>query len=167
MFENRVPEHLPIKVKIKREKEKKFRDLDNENWARDLELEVKNVGEKPIYELFFQLDVPEAKIANSYQSFSIVYGRVELWDLRNRPNTEDVPIMPGETKVLTIEDGGVRGWDEARARGLVPPRIHGVRLVFQGLMFGDGTGFEGGTGALRPKRDSEPNGTPTCRESFA
>ncbi len=38
LFENRVPEHLPIKVKIRRDKEKLFRDLDNENWARDLKL---------------------------------------------------------------------------------------------------------------------------------
>ena len=75
LLENRVPEHLPIRVKIKREKEKLFRDLDNDNWARDLEVEVKNVGDKPIYSLYFQLHVPEAKIANGYQSFGIAYGR--------------------------------------------------------------------------------------------
>ena len=159
LFENRIPEHLPIKVKIKREKEKLFRDLNNEKWARDFEIEVKNVGEKPIYELFFQLEVPEARIANSYQVFSIVYGRVELYDTNKRPNAEDVPIMPGETMVLTIDGVGVRGWDEARARGLVPPRIHGVRLLFQSLMFGDGTGFDGSTGAPRSKKKSETNGS--------
>jgi hypothetical protein len=158
LFENRIPEHLPIKVKIKREKEKKFRGLENDNWARDMELEVKNVGEKPIYFLLFVLEVPEAKISISHQAFTIMYGRMELADLNNRPNAEDVPIKPGETKVLTIEDVEVRGWDEARARGLVP-RIHGVRVVFQDLSFGDGTGFFGGTGAPRPKRNSEPNGT--------
>src|SRR5215510_753529 len=57
LLENRVPEHLPIRVKIRREKEKTFRDLNNENWARDLELEVKNIGDKPIYFLDFALHV--------------------------------------------------------------------------------------------------------------
>jgi len=140
LFENRIPDHLPIKVKIKLEKERKFRDLNNDNWARELELEVKNVGDKPIYHLWFVLEVPEAKIADSHQGFVIMYGRMELADLSNRPTADDVPIEPGETKVLTIEDVGVRGWDQARAEGLVP-RIHGVRLRLQNLSFGDGTGF--------------------------
>jgi hypothetical protein len=142
LFENRVPEHLPIKVKIRREKEKLFRDLDNDNWARDFDLEVKNIGEKPIYYLVFALGVPDAKIANSYQTFVIAYGRVELSDLNNRPTPDDIPIRPGETKVLKIEDVGVRGWDEARAAGLVPRRIRGAKLVFQDLKFGDGTGLK-------------------------
>jgi hypothetical protein len=161
LFENRIPEHLPIKVKIKREKERKFRDLNNDKWARDLEIEVKNVGDKPIYQLFFGLEVPEAKIADSHQMFSIVFGRVELSNLDARPTADDVAIMPGETQVLTIEDVGIRGWDEARARGLVPTRIHGVRLIIQSLTFGDGTGFEGTTGAPRKKRNSQSKGTNT------
>jgi len=158
LFENRVPEHLPIKVKIKREKEKRFRDLNNDSWPYDLELEVMNISDKPIYHLFFVVELPEVKIANGIQVFNVVYGRVELGDLNNRPTADDVPISPGETKVLTIEDVLLRGWDDARARGLVPPRIHGVRVIFQNLSFGDGTDFFGTTGAPRPKRDSGPNG---------
>lgn len=161
LFENRIPEHLPIKVKIKLEKEKQFRDLNNDNWARDLELEVKNIGNKPIYFLRFLLEVPEAKIADSHQVFVIGYGRLALADLNNRPTTEDVPIEPGETKVLTIEDVGVRGWDQARDHRLVP-RIHGVRVTIEDLNFGDGTGFFGKTGAPRPKPDSEPSGPASC-----
>ena len=151
LLENRVPEHLPIRVKIKREKEKLFRDLDNDNWARDLEVEVKNVGDKPIYSLYFQLHVPEAKIANGYQSFGIAYGRAALSKWEERPTPEDVPIKPGETIILKIEDTQLRGWDGARDAGLVPGRIHGVRLWFQDLSFGDGTGFDGATAAPWPR----------------
>lgn len=159
LFENRVPEHLPIKVKIKLEKEKRFRDLENDNWARNLELEVKNVGEKPIYFLWFYLEVPEAKIADSHQAFTIMYGRMALADLNNRPTADDVPIEPGEAKVLTIEDTGIRGWEAAKSHKLLPLRIHGVRLNIQYLSFGDGTGFFGKTGAPRPKPDTQPNDT--------
>jgi len=161
LLENRTPEHLPIKVRIKREKEKTFRDLDNENWARDLELEVKNTGDKPIYTLFFYLLVPEAKIANGYQAFSIFYGRVALSKWEERPMPEDVPIKPGETVVLKIEDTGILGWNDARKKGLVPHRIHGVRLVFQDLSFGDGTGFDGTSGAPWP-RPGTKNGQGAC-----
>ena len=159
LFENRVPDHLPIKVKIKREKERKFRDLENDNWARNLELEVKNVGEKPIYFLWFYLEVPEAKIADSHQAFTIMYGRMALADLTNRPTADDVPIEPGEAKVLTIEDTGIRGWEAAKSHKLLPLRIHGVRLNIQYLSFGDGTGFFGKTGTPRPKPGNQPNGT--------
>lgn len=158
LFENRVPEHLPIRVKIRREKEKLFRDLDNENWARDFELEVKNTGEKPIYYLVFALGVPDAKIANSYQTFVIAFGRVELSDLNNRPAPDDIPIRPDETKVLKIEDVGVRGWDEARARAVVPRRIRGAKLIFQDLRFGDRTGVEGSTGSPRPTLPTDTQG---------
>jgi hypothetical protein len=146
-------------VKIKREKEKKFRDLENDNWPGDLELEVKNIGDKPIYFLWFVIEIPEAKVNGSHQVFSIVYGRFELADLNNRPNADDLPIRPGETKVLAIEEMSIRGWPEQIARGFVTARIHGVRLQFQNMSFGDGTGFFGGTGAPRPKPNGEPNST--------
>jgi hypothetical protein len=149
LFENRVPEHLPIRVKIKREKEKLFRDLNNGNWARDFELEVRNTGDKPIYFLFFYLIVPEAKIGDLSQGFSIAYGRAPLADLRQKPNDSDIPILPGETKFLQIEESGVRGWEDARAAGKTPPVIRGVRLIFQHLSFGDGTGFDTGSGTPR------------------
>ena len=164
LFENRVPEHLPIKVRIKREKEKLYRDLDNENWARDFEIEVENTGTKPIYSLAFLLEVPDAKIADSYQVFTIVYGRTELFDLNNSPGKDDMPIKPAETKTLTLDNSGIQGWDQARASGLVPRQIRGARLIFQRLSFGDGTGFDGSTGTPRSKSAKQP-GARDCRPS--
>src|SRR6267142_246433 len=54
-LEDTIPAHVPIKVKIKAEKEQAFKDLSNEHWVRDLEIEVKNTGTKPIYFLHLQL----------------------------------------------------------------------------------------------------------------
>lgn len=151
LFENRIPEHLPIKVKIKREKENLFRDLTNDTWPRDLMLEVKNTGDKSIYFLWFLVELPELKINSGNLVFTIMYGRFELADLNNRPTDQDIPIKPGETKILAVDELDVRGWDDARSRGLHRLRIHGVRLFIQNLSFGDGTGFFGGSGAPRPK----------------
>src|SRR5881396_2315597 len=47
--EDSIPKHVPIKVKLKREKEAKFKDLNNSDWLRDFELEVTNTSNKPIY----------------------------------------------------------------------------------------------------------------------
>jgi biopolymer transport protein ExbD len=46
-LENTLPKHLPIKVKIKKEKEKAFKDLKNDKWLHELEIEVTNIGDKP------------------------------------------------------------------------------------------------------------------------
>ena len=35
-FENKIPSHIPIKIKIKKEKERSFKDLRNEKWLREL-----------------------------------------------------------------------------------------------------------------------------------
>src|SRR5687767_15898161 len=34
-LEDQLPKHLPIKIKIKSDREKGFKDLKNESWARD------------------------------------------------------------------------------------------------------------------------------------
>src|SRR3954471_542185 len=56
---DKIPKHLPIKVKIKKEKEEKVKDLKNEDWLGDLELEVTNTGTKPIYYLDIVLFMPD------------------------------------------------------------------------------------------------------------
>jgi hypothetical protein len=48
IFENKVPAHIPIKIKIRKEKEESFKDLKNEKWLGEFELEVTNTGDRPI-----------------------------------------------------------------------------------------------------------------------
>lgn len=55
IFENQIPAHIPIKIKIKKEKEASFKDLKNEKWLSEFELEVTNTGDKPIYFLYINL----------------------------------------------------------------------------------------------------------------
>lgn len=51
VFENAIPERIPIKIKIKKEREKSFEALQNEKWVSEFELELTNTGDKPIYYL--------------------------------------------------------------------------------------------------------------------
>ena len=54
VFEDKIPKHLPIQVKIRAAKEKAAKDLGNEHWHRDLEIKVKKRGKKPLYYIFFK-----------------------------------------------------------------------------------------------------------------
>lgn len=84
IFENLIPKHVPLKIKIKKEKEPGFKDLKNENWDREFELEVTNTGDKPIYE-FYLLMITDVKAAAGYRIVApLTYGRPELADLKSQ-----------------------------------------------------------------------------------
>lgn len=102
IFENKIPAHIPIKVKIKKEKEKSFKDLKNEKWLSEFELEVTNTGEKPIYFLYIIMGT-NVKVDNGLEMvYPIVYGRAQLGDIFTKSTSDDIAIKPGETHVLKI-----------------------------------------------------------------
>jgi hypothetical protein len=149
-LEDKVPKHLPIKVKIRKEKEKAFKDLKNEKWLRDLELEVTNIGDKPIYLLHFTLVLPEITDETGRNvGFTLHYGRAELGDIITKATPDDIPINPGDTYTFNIVEGQVLGWESfARKQKKSPPKK--IDLKFQILSFGDGTGFVGNEGSFVP-----------------
>ena len=151
-FDNRIPNHLPIKIKIKKEKEPGFQDLKNEHWARDFELEVKNTGNRPIYSLSLVWEFADVTIDGTPYGAVFKYGRNEfITEPGERPKPEDVPIQPGETHVFRIPDIDVKGW-EGRAKRLNLQQPKSVIIYFNYLCFGDGTGWE------------SPNGQPFERQ---
>jgi len=152
VFVDKLPKHLPIKVKIKKEKEKAVKDLSNEKWPRDLELEITNTGTKPIYFLQMSLIMLDVTLDGTPMSFSIFYGPTikKRGPIDFQASPEDVPISPGETYVFRIPEFNVESWERFRQRENKPDA---KRLVmnFQILSFGDGTGFAGTTGAPMPR----------------
>jgi len=154
-FVDTTPKHLPIKVKIKKEKEQAFKDLKNEKWVRDLEIEVTNTGDKPIYLLHFTLALPEVKDETGNNvGFVLHYGRAELGDIKTKAEPDDVPIKPGETYVFTITDGQVLGW-ESYMKKHNKPLPKKVVLEFGTISFGDGTGFWATDGIPYPNPSKE------------
>lgn len=65
--ETKIPKHVPIKIKLKTEKERAFKDLKNANWQRDFELEVTNTSDKPIYFLELWVEYPEVITGNGHR----------------------------------------------------------------------------------------------------
>lgn len=128
-----VPAHLPLKVKVK--------NLNSQTWVHDLEVEVTNTSDKPIYFLGFYLTLPGIKgLLGNTVGFSLTYGRAELMDFWGPLKSDDVPIKPGEKYVFKIPEGSANGWDYLREKEGRPEPTN-LKLVFQELNFGDGTGY--------------------------
>src|ERR687893_895421 len=89
-FENTIPAHVPLKVKVKNEQS--FKNLKNKNWARELEIEVQNTGSKPIYFMYMIVDLPDFILDHDPLAFQVTYGRKELVRLSTPLQPDDVPI---------------------------------------------------------------------------
>lgn len=153
-LDDRLPNHLPISVHLKKEKEKAFSELENEKWVRDFEVEVKNTGTKAIYFLRLVL-IPEMGKAPSERtpSLTVQYGRDELISFDTALTSDDAPIQPGDKVFLKIRPQELDGWDHFRKVEQWPAQWSKPKkatLMFEMLNFGDGTGFEGGDGEPRP-----------------
>jgi len=160
-LENRIPPHVPIKIKIKAEKEKAFKDLDNENWAHDFELEVTNTGNKPIYQ-FYLLLVTDVKASAGFRIVApVYYGRKELGTISTLATPDDIPLKPGESVILKIHPGQLDAWDYMR-RTEKRPHPKRIEVKLEGLSFGDGTGYGGEGGVALPRKLPEESNRSRC-----
>jgi hypothetical protein len=142
VLDNTIPKEAPIKVKIKKEKEESFKNMQNENWAREFELELTNTGNKPIYYIDLLL-VTDIKAADGHRIvFPLQYGRAGLGDIVSKAWADDTPIKPGETHVFKIHPGQVPAWEKAQ-REENRPQPKQIRLELHLISFGDGTGYFG------------------------
>jgi hypothetical protein len=139
ILEDKIPAHIPIKIKIRKEKEESFKDLKNEKWLREFELEVTNTGDKPIYFLLIHLGT-NVRFDGREMVYSVMYGRPELGDILTKATSDDVPIKPGETIYLSVNVGGAQLW-ETHVREQRFPESTKFTAEFQQLSFGDGTGY--------------------------
>lgn len=134
--ENRIPTHLPIKVKLK--------NLDSEEWTRELEIEVTNTVSKPIYALHFALVAPEIKSESGHDMgiVAINFGRSELDDFAAPIRPDDPAIQPGEIHAFAIPEEYRAAWEHFKGRSNLPKdEPKKVRILFNLINFGDGTGF--------------------------
>jgi hypothetical protein len=157
IFENAIPKEVPLKVRLKKEKEQSFKDLTNEKWVRELELEVINTGEKPIYYLALVLEtnidggpvlVPDS-VRNGRVGLDVRYGSDDFGDIVTKARGDDIPIKPGETYILTVDSREAQAWEMFIHDG-IHPQATKVKLIMQIITFGDGTGLWTSSGTPFP-----------------
>ncbi|HEV2705685.1 MAG TPA: hypothetical protein VGV59_07145 [Pyrinomonadaceae bacterium] len=161
-IKERIPAHLPIKVKIKNPE--KVKDSKNEDWLADLEVEVTNMGTKPIYYLYIALSLPDVITDNGNNvGYILRYGRIQFTDLKEPVRPDDVPLLPGAATILKVPADRIRAWKSLRANGtLTNPKK--LTLSFQFLSFGDGTALWTPEGIRLPKT-KEQSYKSSCGES--
>jgi hypothetical protein len=151
---------MPLEVK-------EIRHLQEENWIRDLEIEVKNISRHPIYFISLTLGFPDVPaeppqprpdgvIASSSETgFSVYYGALRLLDVMQLAGSDDIPIKPGETYVFKIPEARVLGYESMnRTMNLSPEAWDKIELSFDTISLGDGTGYIGGRRELGSKKKS-------------
>ena len=146
---DKIPKHVPIKVKVK--KPERLKDLENEDWLGELEVEVTNTGTKPIYYFSISIYMPDVLApTGSNMGYRLSYGRSKLVSIMEPVLRDDVPIHPGGVVVLRAPEDAAEGWKRVRAEGKVtnPKKLE---FIFHGLNFGDGTGFVGTDGRPLPE----------------
>ena len=144
-IENKVPTHVPLNIKIKKDKEEKIKS--NKQWYRDFEMEITNTSERPIYYFSLFIQMPGVTDENdATMIFNVFFGRGELVDANTRPLPDDKPLLPKETYTFAIPLKNQSAWEawQKRHNKYDVPKLE---IVFNHLSFGDGTGFTS-TGAV-------------------
>jgi hypothetical protein len=149
-FKDTVPKHVPIKVKLRNEQS--FKNTKNKKWARELEIEIKNTGTKPIYFMYLLLVLTDVTTGGYPYAMKLDYGRKDLLRLYTPLQPDDVPIRPGETITLKISESQVKSYEDWRdEEGRDDPKK--VDFDLQLINFGDGTGLHGTDGRPSPDPD--------------
>jgi hypothetical protein len=154
-FEVKIPEHLPIKVKLK--SEKSFKDLENKKWLREFEVEVKNTGSKPIYYVALYLGLPDVYVGGPLLSIGMQYGRRDLFFPETPVEPGDVPIMPGESVTIRPGAQSIKGFEYHRDEMKEWNDPKRVECVVSAIRFGDGTGHWGPYGKPNPPKRISSN----------
>ena len=161
---------MPVEVREVRNLQK------GEEWFRDLEIEIKNISDKPIYFITLTIEFPDIPAPadapeGSKIGYPLHFGNRKLGDLRQLAGPEDVSIKPGETYVFTITQGFSIGLENMKQKLNLPSEaVQNIVIEFNTISFGDGTGFEGsGFGGKRDYRvkislnDKRDNRSNTCQ----
>ena len=122
----------------------KVRNLQSDEWHKDLELEVKNISGKPIYFMLAYLIFPDQPAPPSGKAgIRLMYGDPKRNGHIDRySDPEDEHIAPGETYVFTIPEIDRKGL--AARHKKFPEGNNNFVLEFAIINFGDRTGFIAG-----------------------
>src|SRR5437764_214090 len=150
---------MPLKVKEVRNLQKE------EDWFRDLEIEVQNISNRPIYFISLGIEFPDIPAAppetradgstpsRSVTGFGLTYGADRLMDVRELAGPDDIPLKPGETYVFKIPKARVLGFESMnREKNLPPQAWNKIDIEFDVISLGDGTGYIGGQRMLYSKK---------------
>lgn len=133
------------------------RNFKSDNWVEELEIDVKNISDKPIYYILLWVRVDEVKWPprNFPVAFQLEYGSRPLLNVGDLAGPDDISLKPGESYTFKIPEKQIKNWNEKKKEmGDSFPAITEIELYVQMVNFGDGTGYFGGQYESRKKTSS-------------
>ena len=123
----------------------KVNNLNSTDFLEEMEIEVKNLSDKPIYYILVFGLLPKSKgLTGRLYALRLEYGDHRLISFQARPGENDKPILPGQSAILKVEKSMVSGYKEFLNKGSISIESLGdIEFFFQTITFGDGTGFIG------------------------
>ncbi len=135
------------------------RNLDAPDWIKDLEVEIENRSNQPIYYVRVTLSFPDVPKSTELDgiprglSTALAYGRKEFFaHPRELARPEDIGINPGEKAVLRLDQPRSEGLKHYLNRHDVPESA--TKRVFvriEDVSFGDGSGYRSGSIPFFPR----------------
>jgi hypothetical protein len=123
-----------------------------------LQIEVRNISDKPIYHISMILTFPDVPALlpipatdgpptqRSETGFKLKFGSPGLVDVKQLAASTDVSLAPHESYLFTIPRERKEGLENIRARANLPESaFEKAEIEFEIISFGDGTGFVGGS----------------------
>lgn len=132
-FKNREFKDIPLAVT-------KVSNLQSDTWYKDLEIEVKNISNKPIYFILAYLgfpDIPEP--ADDEYGIALEFGKRGNIDYTKDADPQDPHLNPGDKFMFTIPEKMREGLRDQHER--TPELMKKLDLHISVVSFGDGTGF--------------------------
>jgi hypothetical protein len=149
---------MPVKIHA-------IRNVDSETWYKDLQIEIKNIGAKPIYFILAYLEFPDHQPGGRDTGITLTFGDKKNWDIQVPADPQDQHLDPGQTYVLMIPEKARKGLGGEHER--VPQQFKKLDFHMDIINFGDRTGFE--TGRPLDLRNTKPRMVPpksiTARKS--
>lgn len=124
---------MPVRVR-------KVKNVQSETWPKDLEIEIENVSNKPIYFINAVLAFPDDPAPDGMSGILLQYGKLENLDIARLADPEDEHLDPGKTVTLVVSDVYRHGL--LAKQKMAPGNLKKLEFWFDTISFGDRTGFQ-------------------------
>lgn len=144
-IENKLPKSVPLKVE--------FKNYNKVDWWHDLELQVTNTGNKPIYYVWLILWLDVKNKDGKQHAISFKFGDNGKFYPANTDDlatSDDAAILPGKSYTFKVDASSVKFWDLLKSEeSFVRPSEAVLDHGF--TSFGDGSGLEAGGSPVKKK----------------
>jgi hypothetical protein len=148
------------------------KNLQGDRWLRDLEIEVQNNFNKPIYHLEIDLELPDIVTTEldgipRTLIIPLIFGKNLFMKPDERAAPTDKAIQPGEKYIFQIPEAHGKAIEARLAKRDIPvSAVKRVWLRIYEVNFGDGTGFEMGEPVFNKQSSNQMPPKQTVNASF-